>query len=245
MKQKVNYEDYSSGRVLYGAPGATNFPVSLTLEIFEKCSEYLTKKGNSGPYIIYDPFCGVAYSLTVLGLLRGENIKEIFASDIDKTILEFAHKNLSLLTIKGINHRIVELEKFTQEYKKDSHKEALMSAEKLKTKIQNLSIKIEEFQFNILNDTSLPKQVSKIDMVITDVPYGKLTKWEALKEGMNPIQIFLNKIHDRLSEGAIVAVVLNKKQEILYESYTKIKSFKSGKRKVVFVNPARGVLAGS
>ncbi|MFZ1019410.1 MAG: hypothetical protein WAN61_00255 [Minisyncoccia bacterium] len=235
MKQKINYEDYSSGRVLYGAPGATNFPVSLTLEIFEKCSEYLTKKRNLGPYVVYDPFCGVAYSLTVLGFLRGENIKEMFASDADKTILEFAHKNLSLLTTKGINNRILELEKFIQEYKKDSHREALKSAEFLKTKTRSLNTKTEVFQFNTITDGDLPKQISKVDIVITDVPYGKLTKWEGLKNGVNPIQIFLDKVKNRLSKNAIVAIVSNKKQEIKYEGYIKIKSFKSGKRKIVLL----------
>ena len=235
MKRKVNYEDYSSGRVLYGAPKATNFPVSLTLEIFERCSEYLSKKGNLGPYVIYDPFCGVAYSLTVLGFLRGENIKEMFASDADKTILEFAHKNLSLLTVKGINNRIAELTKFIQEYKKDSHKEALKSAELLKTKTESLNIKTEVFQFNVLNTDSLPKFANKIDIIIADVPYGKLTKWEGLKEGTNPIQVFLDKIQDRLSKTAIVAIILDKKQDIKYDGYRKIKSFKIVKRKIVLL----------
>ena len=233
MKQKVNYEDYSSGRVLYGVPGATNFPVNLASEIFEKCASYLTDKGNKGPYIIYDPFCGVAYSLAVIGFLHGESIKEIFASDIDKTILEFAHKNLSLLTTKGINNRIAELKKFIQEYKKESHKDALKSAEKLKKKI--MSIKIKEFQFNIFGDADLPKQISKIDMVITDVPYGKLTNWSGLKNGTNPTQAFFDKIKERLSENSVVAIVSNKKQEILYEGFIKMKSFKSGKRKIVLL----------
>ena len=233
MKQKVNYEDYSSGRVLYGTPGATNFPVSLAGEIFQKCKEYLAKNGNLGSYTIYDPFCGVAYSLTVLGFLRGKNIKEIFASDVNKTILEFAHKNLSLLTTKGINNRITELKKFIDDYKKDSHREALESAEKLKLKTKNLSIKTKEFQFNILSDDDLPKQVSKIDIVVADVPYGKLANWSGLKNGINPIQASLDKIKNGLGEVSIVAIVLNKKQEISYKGYTKIKSFKSGKRKVV------------
>lgn len=237
MKQKVNYEDYSSGRVLYGAPKATNFPVSLTLEIFEKCSEYLSKKRNLGPYVIYDPFCGVAYSLTVLGFLCGENIKEMIASDADKTILEFAHKNLSLLTVKGINNRIAELTKYIHEYKKDSHKQALDSAERLKVKTKSLNIKTEVFQFNILYADSLPKFVNKIDIIIADVPYGKLTKWEGLKEGTNPIQEFLNKIKDRLSKNAMVVIILNKKQEIEYNGYEKIKSFKSNKRRIVLLKP--------
>ncbi len=109
---KENYEDYSSGRVLYGAPKATNFPVRLASEIFLCCSEHLKKNGSSGPYTIYDPFCGSAYSLTVMGFFHGLKIKDIFASDVNNTILEFAQKNLSLLSEIGLQKRINELEGF-------------------------------------------------------------------------------------------------------------------------------------
>lgn len=236
---KNNYEDYSSGRVIYGAPGATNFPVSLSIEIFEKCREYLYKNGNSGPYKIYDPFCGVAYSLTVLGLLFGENIKEIYASDADTTILEFAHKNLSLLSEKGIDKRINELEKFIKDYNKDSHKDALESAKRLQILSKKLSIKIKEFQFNILKDSNLPQYINNIDIIMADVPYGKLTNWDSLEDGINPIQESLNKIKDRLNTKSIVAIILNKKQTIEYNGYDKIKSFKLGKRKIILLSPVR------
>lgn len=234
--KKENYEDYSSGRVLYGAPMATNFPVSLTLDIYEKCLEYLSKKGNRGPYKIYDPFCGVAYSLTVLGFFNGKNIKEIIASDVDKTMLEFAHKNLSLLTKKGINNRIKELSRFIQEYNKDSHREALVSAEKLKTKSNQFAIEIKEFQHDILSDILLPKFVNKIDLIITDIPYGKLTNWVGLNKEENPVQIFLDKIKNRLNDNSVVVIVLNKKQEIFYDGYKKVKSFKLGKRKILLLS---------
>lgn len=235
--KKENYEDYSSGRVLYGAPKATNFPVGLTLEIYKRCSEYLRIRGNLGPYVVYDPFCGVAYSLTVLGFFNGKNIKQIIASDADKTILEFAHKNLSLLTKKGMSNRIKELEKFIKEYDKDSHKEALISAKKLKTISGELSIKIEEFQHNVLSNTPLLKHIRGIDMVIADVPYGKLTDWIGLKEGENPIQLFLDQIKSKLGKNSVIAIVLNKKQEVSYIGYKKLKSYKSGKRKVLIFVP--------
>ncbi len=237
MKTKDNYEDYSSGRVLYGAPMATNFPVGLTLDIYRKCSEQLIKNGNSGPYVIYDPFCGVAYSLTVLGFFNGENIKKIIASDVDKTMLEFAHKNLSLLTKKGIDIRIKELKRFIQDYNKNSHEEALISAEKLKIISNELTTEIKEFQYNILSDIQLPKFVNKIDMIITDLPYGKLTNWEGVDREINPTQQFLNKIKDRLKKNSVVVIVSNKQQKVIYEGFNKVKSFKVGKRKIIMLSP--------
>src|ERR1700722_10543985 len=98
---RENYEDYSSGRVVYGAMGATNFPVRLSSEVFQRCVHYLKSQGKPGPYKIYDPFCGVAYSLTVIGFLHGAEIESIAASDSNSRLLEFARKNLSLLTTTG------------------------------------------------------------------------------------------------------------------------------------------------
>jgi len=122
---KENYEDYSSGRVVYGAAGATNFPVRLSSEVFQQCAHHLKTKGNTGPYKLYDPFCGVAYSLTVIGFLHGAEIESIAGSDSDSRMLEFAQKNLSLLTTTGLSKRIEELKRFVQEYNKDSHKEEI------------------------------------------------------------------------------------------------------------------------
>lgn len=235
--KKDNYEDYSSGRVLHGTPMATNFPVGLTRDIYKKCSEYLTKKGNPGPYIIYDPFCGVAYSLTVLGFFYGKNVKQIITSDADKTMLEFTHKNLSLLKKEGIDDRIKELNRFIKTYNKDSHRDALISAEKLKKISDELSIEIKEFQHNILSNTLLPKSVNMIDMVITDLPYGKLTKWEGIDGEINPAQEFLNKVKGRLKRNSVVAIVFNKQQKVLHDGFIKIKTYKVGKRKIIILSP--------
>ncbi|QQR50549.1 hypothetical protein IPF86_01355 [Candidatus Nomurabacteria bacterium] len=235
---KENYEDYSSGRVLYGAPKATNFPVRLASEIFLCCSEHLKKNGSSGPYTIYDPFCGSAYSLTVMGFFHGLKIKDIFASDVNNTILEFAQKNLSLLSEIGLQKRINELEGFIEEYGKVSHKEALESAHKLEKKIKSTNhIKINCFGFDILSNENLPKQVPTIDFVITDLPYGKLTNWVGLTQDVNPTQKFLNKIKTRLAKVSIVAIVLNKKQEIKYDGFVKIKTLKLEKRKIILLEP--------
>ena len=234
-KKRINYQDYSSGRVLYGMSGATNFSVRISNEIFEWCDKYFTSKGKTAPYIIYDPFCGIAYSLTELGFLHGSKIKYIVGSDIDEKSLEFAKKNLSLLTYKGIDNRIEELQKFINQYNRESHKEALDSAKRLKA-IINPNINIEIFQFNILNNMIFSKDVIDIDLVITDVPYGELTKWQGIeKDSKNPIQIFLDKLKTILSKDSLVVIVLNKKQIISYAGYNKIKILNRGTRKIIIL----------
>ncbi|MEX2052396.1 MAG: hypothetical protein WD991_01715 [Candidatus Paceibacterota bacterium] len=234
QNNKTNFEDYSSGRVIYGAPGATNFSVRLVSSMFERCKEYLEKVGNAGPYTLYDSFCGSGYSLSVLGFLYNKDIKNIFASDFDKHILEFADKNLALLSHKGISKRVSELDKFVKEYGKDSHKEAIKSAETISSQIKH-EIDVKIFHFDVLNKKLLPKHIKNIDMVIVDIPYGKLTRWQG--ESADPSQEFLNKIKPYMGKQSIVAISANKKQTVSFKGYNKIGSLKVPKRKVLFLVP--------
>jgi DNA modification methylase len=238
VSEKENYEDYSSGRVLYGTPEATNFSVRIASEIFLRCKDYLSKNAKQDDYRIYDPFCGAGYSLTVLGLLYGKLIKTIFASDYDNHILEFAQKNLGLLKKEGIQKRISELEKFILDFGKDSHREALQSAKKIEKVVQFLDIETNIFQFNMLCGEELPDSLSNIDIVITDIPYGKIVNWVGLKEGENPVQVMLDKIKGRLSKFSVVAIVYNKQQEIKHEGFVRLKKFSIGKRKILLLCPA-------
>lgn len=230
-----NYEDYSSGRVLYGATGATNFPVRLISEMFLRCHYYLSEQGNAGPYSIYDPFCGAGYSLTILGLLHSKHIKSLYASDIDQNILKVAEKNISLLSQAGIDERLNELSSLYETYQKDSHKEALKSLEKLKKHISNQTPILQVFKHNIFSDSKLPIDFKSIDILISDLPYNKLAHWQGAYKETNPLQQSLNNIKNKISQKSIIAVSLNKKQEATYEGYSKIKSFKIGARKVLFL----------
>lgn len=230
---KENYEDYSSGRVLYGAPGATGFPVRLISEIFQRGLAILKDAGVKAPYTIYDPFCGAGYSLTVIGLLHGEVIKNITASDISKEVLITAAKNLSLLTSKGFKDRVKELSHLRDTYNKLSHKEALESTKRLKKKVSNLEFKL--FQFNMLGKERLPLPPTSQDFILSDLPYGKLTHWQGNTDNIDPIHSFLNKIRSILKPKGVVAVSVDKKQKISYDGYKRIGVLKLGKRQVVFL----------
>jgi len=235
-----NYEDYSSGRVLYGAPGAPNFSVRLISEIFQRCQEYLNSKGQSGPFVIYDPLCGAGYSLAVLGLLHGTSIKSIFASDIDTTLLEFANKNLSLLHAGGMDRRIDELNVFIKTYAKQSHRDALESAYRLKDKIRShSSIDVRAFHGDILDETILPAFLSGVDIVITDLPYGKLASWSGSRDDADPTKRLLDRLHDRLHRPAMVAVSSHKQQRLEYDAdaYREIMTFTLEKRRIILLEP--------
>src|SRR5690349_20745172 len=106
---RQNYEDYSSGRVIYGSQGATGCPVRLATEIFQRGSQRLSEKGLAPPDALYDPCCGGGYSASVIGYLHGDQIQKIDCSDVSEPALELARRNLALLTPAGLAERTDEI----------------------------------------------------------------------------------------------------------------------------------------
>lgn len=231
-----NYEDLSSGRVLYNAPGATAFPVRLASEIIQRCFEILKQKGHAGPYSIYDPCCGGAYILTTIAMLHGQYINKLFASDIQPELIQLADKNLSLLTIEGMERRKEELQQLYNSYQKPSHLEALESVSRLARMVDrsNLSEAIC-FQRDItavVNDNRL----QKINIVISDVPYGDIVSWHS--EDANPLDLFFANSYEALDgDYSVLAVIADKSQKIRHDQFKRIQHFKVGKRQVGIFEP--------
>ena len=228
-----NREDLSSGRVIYGVTGATNFPVRLIEEMFLRADNIL---GGKSPYTIYDPFCGSGYSLTVLGFIYPEMVDVLIASDINSDILDTARKNLALLTQTGLEKRSKELKELQDKFQKVSHKEALESVGKLARKLKPGGIPSTCFELNVLKDKS-EKDLKTVDIVIADIPYGKLAQWQGSEEGINPVQAFLDNIKMQLRADVLIVLSSNKKQEVQYGGFNKVKSFKVGTRKILFLRP--------
>jgi hypothetical protein len=229
---KDNYEDFSSGRVLYGHSGATNFPIRLLNEIFLRAAHHLLSKNHLGPYTVYDPLCGIAYSLTVLGFLHSTQIKTLIGSDINLETLETANKNISLLQNSGLQKRLEEIQSLSEKYQKPSHAEAAESAKKLLSQTTE-HLQTQIFPFDILSDQSLPT-LPKIDIVIADLPYGDLANWSNTSSE-NSSQKLLNKLSEALNTPHVIALIADKKQQIAHEGFKKISSFKLGKRKIFFL----------
>src|SRR5437762_331229 len=118
---RENYEEFAGGRVLYGGPGSSAFPVRLASEVFQSCESRLARHGALPPYTLYDPCCGEGYLLTVIGFLHGAHLTRIIASDIDPEAVERARRNLSLLTAAGLDRRLQEIQRLIDAYDKPSH----------------------------------------------------------------------------------------------------------------------------
>ncbi|MGI6425414.1 MAG: hypothetical protein ACOX2A_09465 [Tepidanaerobacteraceae bacterium] len=216
-----NYEDFSSGRVLYHISGMTNFPVRLAQEIYGRCLQYSPKKHN---VCLYDCCCGGGYLLTVLGFLNQDTIGRIIGSDINLELLEIAKKNLSLLSKEGIDKRIAEIEQMIASYQKQSHIEAKNSAITLRSLIR-ADIQFELFQSDVLKNIDLK---AKPDIIVTDVPYGNVVVWKGNEEN------FINKLLDRLYEicfpDTIIGLCMDKKQKVANEKFIRLEKQKIGKR---------------
>lgn len=236
--KRENYEDYSSGRVLVGKAGATNFPVRLASEIFQRCSEFLEESGKTPPYGVYDPLCGAAYTLTVLGFLHGDIIKCLLGSDSDLNILGVAKENLGLLTREGLDKRAQELTDLHSRYSKDSHIEAIKSAKRLITSQEHLpDINTAVFHSDALALSSDQVFFEEINMVLVDLPYGILTKWKADASLEDPVQTLLNNMKAQLPQLGVVAVSSDKSQKQQHAGFNKAARFQIGKRQVILLEP--------
>lgn len=233
---KTNLEDYASGRVLYGSPGATNFPVRLAEEMFVRCSAYLLKQGQVGPYVVCDPLCGIGYLLTVVALRNPTQVKAIVASDADNNVLQIAKKNLRLLTKVGIQRRIDELKQAIQTYDKPSHKDALLSALRIQLLVDGMypELAVHYLQHDAVSAAYPAHELPKIDIVLCDLPYGNLTQWTHEDSGANVTRL-LGNLRVSLNLKAVIAVASDKKQPVAAEGYEVLATYKVGHRKIVFL----------
>ncbi len=224
-----NYEYLAAGRVLRHSAGYSNYPVRLAGEIFMRC---LAAAGvENRRVVLYDPCCGSAYLLTVLGFLCGASISEIYASDLSADAVALAGENLSLLTPEGQKKRTDELACLYAAYRKDSHSQALKSAEYLAELIGGKPVpKTHAFTADALDATALKAAVFTADIVLTDVPYGALTSWS--EDASDAIAKLLTTILPVISRDSIIAISSDKGQRISHSSYKRIERLNAGKRKI-------------
>jgi len=227
-----NYEDFASGRVIYGAKGIPNFPVRLIAEIFGRA---LKASGKKDRLYVYDPCCGGAYSLTIIGFFYGKSIEKMYASDISEDMVLCARRNLKLLTYDGLDERRLELENLYTEHGKDSHLEAIGSADRLRLKLDG-EIASEAF---VADCTKMLPDI-KPDIIITDIPYGNLVDWG----GEGEINAMLRKLWEISGDDTILAVSMDKSQKVIYDCWKRIEKQNIGKRRFEILSKNTSVTGG-
>lgn len=245
--EPLDYSDFSSGRVFYSLPGHPAFPVRLASEIFQRCLAHRAANyGSVSSCTLYDPCCGAAYHLSVLGFLHGEHIRKVIGSDIDEKAIAVAARNMGLLHKEGLDERSREISSMLEQYRKESHSEALQSATVLNEKLSELTaertFETKVFQANATDKEMISSHIQpkSVDIVFTDVPYGRRSRWrEANSDEMsNPLTHMLNALLGVLSPSSIVAISSDKRQKAIHECYERIEHFQVGKRRVVLLKPA-------
>ena len=239
-----DYTDLASGRVFEGSPGHPAFPLRLASEIFQRCAAIREAPGDGGPVTVYDPCCGGATLLGAVAYLHGESIGRVVGSDVDAGILPLAVRNLDLLTVEGIERRIVELGELVRRFGKDSHRQALKSAERMRRRIEYLrrvrALTTRVFSADVLTPAALGPQLASehIDVVITDVPYGSGSTWSvpASVRG-SPIQAMLESLLPFLTPRSVVAISADKKQPVGDGAFRRLERFQIGKRRVEILGP--------
>lgn len=227
-----NFEDFASGRVIINKHGCSNFPVRLAQEIYCRCLNYLD---NANDICIYDPCCGGGYLLTILGFLNSDSLKSIICSDVDEEVLKTARQNLKLLSISGLEERLKHLQSLYTQFKKNSHMEAITSAEKLINMLRKYEIYPDTavFQADVTNIESLKYKNFKADIVFTDVPYGSLVSWRGNTD--NAINNLLDSMIPVLKPTSVVAICSDKQQKITSAKYIRLEKQQIGKRKFEIV----------
>jgi len=240
--EKSDYTDYASGRVFHGAPGHPAFPIRLASEITQACFAHRVKRGLTDPCVLYDPVCGGAYHLSVIAYLHWEKIHTVIGSDVDNDILATAERNLGMLSLKGLDKRIQEIETMSKAYGKKSHADALTSAHRLrKHLLQRIRLHRMDsavFCADAMDSAALKRNLGGItpDIAIADIPYGIRSRWHLVNPAIrNPIMHMLSSLLPILSNGAIVAIAADKGSKISHPLYRRIERFQIGKRKVILL----------
>lgn len=250
--QDRNFEDYASGRVFYARAGQPAFPVRLASEIFQRAYEQWHAGGGQAGCTLYDPVCGSGYWLLVLAYLHWESIAAIYASDFDEGVLPLAKRNLSLITVEGLHHRISEIEAMSANFQKESHRSALVSARKFQQQlIKNLESHAIEgmvFQADATDGQNIALGLARqqVDLVLADVPYGWRSQWQMVngdtesqlslqKASQTPIETMLSALHSILNPGAVLAIAYDKSQKIQNDKFARLERFQVGKRRILIL----------
>jgi 16S rRNA G966 N2-methylase RsmD len=243
LKEQPDYSDLASGRVFYSLPGHPAFPIRLASEIFQRCmASRETIYKTSTRCVLYDPCCGAAYQLSILAHLHREYIREVIGSDIEEKTVALAKRNLKLVSVAGLDNRIAEISEMSERYGKASHKDALKSAQTLRSKSLALAlkypVKTRVFRANATDSKEIFNHIKakSVDIVFTDVPYGQHSYWYS-SELLDPLREMLDALINILSRSSIVAIASDKQQKVLHERYQRIEQFKIGKRRVEILKP--------
>jgi len=148
-------------------------------------------------------------------------------------------------------------------YGKASHQEALQSVQRLRGQLRAWEaehplrarlVQTRLFEADALDGQALDRHLAgaAIDVVITDIPYGRDSSWHTQgrsEHGSEPALSTVGRMLEALlsvvSPWTVVAIAADKGTTLAHEGYRRVEHFRLGKRQVALLVPHSLQLPGS
>jgi hypothetical protein len=226
--------------VLRSSPGHVGFPVRLAREMFEQCRAFQPPESRIRSCDLYDPCCGAGQLITTLGLLYGDHIATLAASDASAAAVELTANNLALLTASGLDARIAHLLSLHEQHHKDSHAAAVESARALRDRTNPGAATTRCFLADAGNAASLRSHLGPLrpNIVITDFPYGWQSSWVDSGNGLSPsasIRVVLDALLQVTTDDCVLALATDRSQRVDHPGCERLRQFRIGRRRITWL----------
>src|SRR5262249_16012133 len=153
-------------------------------------------------------------------------------------VIPLATRNLSLLTLVGVDARIAQMAQLYEQFGKPSHAQALESARRLRALVQHYQqlhpMQNRHFLANALRAADLRSHVAggSVDLIMTDLPYGQRTSWVAGESPAvvgDPVWQLLEALRALVVPTTVIALTSLKQDYIAHESYERLEQWRIGK----------------
>lgn len=181
---------------------------------------------------LWDPCCGSGYLVTVLGLLHRDLLTHVRASDVDPDAVAIAARNLELLTAEGLAERERELRRSALDFGRVAYVERAEAARDLAAGLAATGGDLPH-ESAVADVFTLTEPVDA-DLVVTDVPYGEMTRWEG-DIPQDPVHGLLSSMGRVLPERSVVVVTARTRRVRLPEGVRALERVKVGNRSAVLV----------
>ncbi len=241
--ERGDYTDLSSGRVLVGLPGHPALPVRLADELFSRCLAHWRAIGPAGPVSVYDPCCGAAYHLAVIGFLHAADLHSLIGSDVLPDAVAAARRNLALLSDAGLAGRALELDRLAAQYDKTAHRDARASLDRLRGLLQaglaGRVLTTHAFLSDALVAGTLRTELAgrRPEIVLADVPYGLHSTWlgDVASGSRAALDQMLDGLQAILRPGSVLGIVSDKAQRTTHPGFERLEHFNVGKRRIMIL----------
>ncbi|MFV2195147.1 rRNA methyltransferase [Nocardiopsis sp. LOL_012] len=235
--ERADHSALASGQVLRSAPGFPGFPVRLASELLQRALAHVYE----APVRLWDPCCGSGYLATVLGLLHRDALSHVRVSDVDADAVDLARRNLALLTASGLAEREAELRRSARDFGRVEFVERAEVAAGIAAGLAASGGDLPH-ESAVADVFSLREPVDS-DLVVTDVPYGELTRWSGGVPEEDPVGGLLASLGRVLPGHAVVVVTARTRRVDLPEGVRALERVKVGNRSAALVR-ARDVKPG-